>query len=215
MGESRQDLAEHRVKKRYAEWENFVSELLSRGLALVCMGAVVLLFAGCTSPGSPTSSKTLVIRWQRLVDETGGTCGRCGDTEQSLEEARRLLAASLKPLGVRVRVIKTQLTAAEFQLDPSESNRIWLDEETLETILGAKTGVSTCAGVCGGSPCRTTVVDGRSYETIPPELIVRAGLRAAADLLQPSAPPGACCPSSDVPARPIDPVFHPMPWLTQ
>ncbi len=190
------------------------SSLNASWASLACWGAVALLLGGCAGPGGSASDRTLVIRWQRLVDETGDTCGRCGNTERSIGEAQRLLAASLKPLGLRVRVVKTQLTAEQFKLDPSESNRIWIGEETLDTILGAKTGASACAGVCGGSPCRTTVIDGRSYETIPAELIVRAGLHVAANLLQPAAPPAACGPASNTPAKASDPDLQPMPWLS-
>lgn len=187
--------------------------LISTCISLACCGAAILLLGGCASAGGPAQDKTVVIRWQRLVDQAGDTCGRCGNTERSIDDAQRLLAASLKPLGMRVRVIKTQLTAGQFELDPSESNRIWIGEETLDTILGAKTGSSACAGVCGGSPCRTTVVDGQCYETIPAELIVRAGLHVAADLLQPVAPPSACGPASDAPAKASDLDLQPMPWL--
>ena len=189
---------------------------LFRCVGRVCCGAAAALaLVGCAAPGGPGQGKTLVIRWQRLVDEAGDTCGRCGTTERSIDEAQRLLTAALKPLGLRVWVIKTQLTAEQFELDPSESNRIWIGEEALDTILGAKTGASACAGVCGGSPCRTTVVDGQSYETIPAELIVRAGLRVAADLVQPAAPPAACGPASDAPAKASDPDLQPMPWLSR
>jgi hypothetical protein len=163
---------------------------------------VVLPLTGCANAGGGVQAKTLVIRWQRLVDKGGDTCGRCGSTERSIDEAQRLLAASL-------------LTAEQFKLDPSASNEIWIGAETLDTILNAKTGASACAGVCGGSPCRTTLVDGQSYETIPAELIVRAGLHAAADLLQPVAPPTACGPASDAPARANDPDLQPMPWLSR
>lgn len=179
----------------------------------VCGGAVVFL-AGCASPGGVNSESTLVIRWQRLVDNAGDTCDRCSGTERSIEQARRTLAASLKPLGLQVRVIKAQLTAEQFKLDPSESNRIWIGEETLETILGAKSGTSTCSGCCGDSPCRTTVVDGQSYETIPPELIVRAGLRVAANLVQPPGSSAVGNPASDAPAKTSDADLQPMPWLS-
>ena len=191
------------------------SSLNARWAGLACWGAVALLLGGCASPAGPAQDKTLVIRWQRLADEAGDTCGRCANTERSITDAQRLLAASLKPLGIRVRVIKTPLTAEQFKLDPSESNRIWIGEEPLDAILGAKTGASACAGVCGGSPCRTTLVDGKSYETIPAELIVRAGLRVAADLLEPVAPPAACGPASDAPAKASDPDLQPMPWLSR
>jgi hypothetical protein len=190
------------------------SSRIVKWASLGCWVCVAFLLGGCASPGGLAQDKTLVIRWQRLVDDSGDTCGRCGSTEQSIDEARRLLAASLKPLGMRVRVVKSQLTAAQFKFDPSESNRIWIGEETLDTILGAKTGTSACAGVCGGNPCRTTVVDGQSYETIPAELIVRAGLRVAADLLKPVAPPAARNPASAAPAKASDADLQPMPWLS-
>jgi len=174
---------------------------ISTSHCLACFAAVLLLLVvGCVSPDSPSANsaavseaagskdvagKTLVVRWQRLLDTGGSTCDRCGETERSVDEAHRLLAASLKPLGIHVSLVKAQLSPERFKLDPGESNRIWIAEQPLETILGAKSGMSRCGGCCGDSACRTTVVDGRTYETIPPELIVRAGLKAAADLVQP------------------------------
>jgi hypothetical protein len=115
---------------------------------------------------------------------------------------------------MQVRVIKSPLTSAQFKLDPSESNRIWIGDETLENILGAKAGTSTCSGCCGDSPCRTTVVDGQSYETIPPELIVRAGLRVAADLVRPVGSSTAGNAASASPAQASDADLQPMPWLS-
>ncbi len=70
-------------------------------------------------------------------------------------------------------------------------NRIWIAGQPLEEIIGAQTGVSRCGGCCGDSDCRTTVVDGRAYETIPPELIVRAGLEVAANMIRPASPSSA------------------------
>ncbi len=170
---------------------------------LMCLGAgVVLRLAGIPNrerdlrlplnPSSVVPEKVLTIRWQRLQDTAGQTCNRCGNTEQTIEQAQQLLATALKPLGLRVSIEKSVLTPAQFALDPTQSNRIWIGEEPLETILGAKTGISQCAGVCGTSSCRTIVVDGRTYEAIPPELIIRAGLKVAADMIQPkdTAP---CC----------------------
>lgn len=186
--------------------------LISRSWLVCCGAAAVLPLAGCASPAQ---NKTLVIRWQRLVDDKGATCDRCGNTEHSIDEAQRLLTACLKPLGMRVQVSKTSLTAEQFTRDPSESNRIWVGDSPLEKILDAKTGDSPCCGSCGDSNCRTMVVDGRTYETIPSELIVRAGLRAAADLVEPAAPVKSCCPSGDAPTESEDSKLQPMPWLSQ
>lgn len=167
--------------------------LISKRLGLACCGAAAVLpLAGCANRAQ---DKTLVIRWQRLVDGKGATCDRCGNTERSIDQAQRLLTASLKPLGMRVQVSKTTLTTEQFKRDPSESNRIWIGDAPLDKILDVKTGDSPCCGSCGDSNCRTLEVDGRTYESIPPELIVRAGLRVAANLVQPAAPIEKCCPS--------------------
>ncbi|HVP13167.1 MAG TPA: DUF2703 domain-containing protein [Phycisphaerae bacterium] len=162
----------------------------TRGLYLAHAATVLMLATGCAGPtgGFPNSAaaRTLTIHWQRLTESGGDTCGRCENTERSIEEARRLLTASLRPLGLRVTVVKARLTPEQFKLDPSQSNRIWIAERSLEEILGAKPGVSRCSGCCGESDCRTTIVDGRVYETIPPELIVRAGLKVAANMIEPA-----------------------------
>ena len=159
----------------------------------VSFAAIALLCgAGCLGPrgesSDPAAAKALVIRWVRLVDTGGSTCDRCGGTERSIDEAHQLLATSLNPLGILVSLEKVQLSPERFKLNPSESNRIWIADQPLETILGAKSGMSQCGGCCGDSACRTTVVDGRTYETIPPELIVRAGLKVAANMIQPASP---------------------------
>ena len=186
---------------------------ISNGVGLACCAAAAVLpLAGCASSAQ---EKTLVIRWQRLVNEKGETCDRCGNTERSIDEAHRLLAASLKPLGMQVTLEKTPLTLAQFKLELSESNRIWVGDAPLEKILDAKTGESPCCGSCGDSNCRTVIVDGRTYETIPPELIVRAGLRVAADLVQPAAPARSCCPSGDSPKETADTNLQPMPWMSK
>lgn len=141
---------------------------------------------------------TLHIRWQRLVGEHGRTCERCGATEAAVDVAAGRLARSLGTLGIEVAVDKGTLDDATFRADPSASNRIWLAGEPLEAWLGAETGESACCGSCGDAACRTVAVDGTTYEAIPPELIVRAGLLAGARLLAPVpaaavASAGSCC----------------------
>ncbi len=186
-------------------------------LNIVGLGLYILpvLFMGCANPGHRPSDATLTIRWQRLINDAGDTCDRCGETERSIAEAERLLTASLRPLGMNVRVVKTQLTAAEFKRDPSASNRIWIGDNSLEAVLGAQTGTSPCDGACGGSPCRVTVVDGQSYEVVPAELIIRAGMRVAADLVRPPKRPMGCCPPGGTCPTPAGSDLQPMPWLTQ
>jgi hypothetical protein len=140
--------------------------------------------------------KPLHITWKRLVSE-GATCPRCGSTEGNLTSAVTKLDAALRPLGVRP-VLETQtIDAATYRATPSESSRIWIDGKPMEDWLGAREGNSPCCDVCGDTPCRTMEVDGRIYEAIPEELIVKAALLASSQMIgSGSAQPASSCCSS-------------------
>lgn len=133
--------------------------------------------------------KKLKIVWQRLVDERGQTCDRCGTTETAVKEAVQMLKRALKELGIDVVLEKKILRPSTFLKDPLESNRIWVAGKPIEKWLSATSGQSRCCSTCGDSDCRTVTVDGNTYEAIPAELIVKAGLLAGAQLLH--GEPGA------------------------
>lgn len=138
--------------------------------------------------------KTLPILWKRLVDE-GETCPRCGSTQQSVTTAVAKLESALAPLGIRP-VLETQaIDAAAFRIAPAESNRIWIGGKPMEEWLGARAGNSPCCEVCGDLPCRTMEVDGRTYEAIPEDLIVKAAMVAASRLVgaEAATAPSSCC----------------------
>jgi hypothetical protein len=144
----------------------------------------------------------LTIRWQRLLAE-GQTCPRCRTTETEVEKAVALLTQSLGPLDIEIILEKKALSVEEFKQDFLQSNMIWLNDRTLEDWLGGKTGQSQCCDVCGPDDCRTVGVGDKVYETIPAELLVQAGLLAAARLLGKVASSGdsaesreksRCCP---------------------
>ena len=120
--------------------------------------------------------KTIKIVWQRLVDEQGQTCPRCGATEQELHKALRFLAKSLLPLGIAFSLETRALESQEFDQDPSQSNRLWIDNKPLEKWVKAEPGASPCCGPCGEAECRTLTVEGKTLETIPAELIIKAAL---------------------------------------
>jgi len=128
--------------------------------------------------------KTLTIRWQRLVSE-GETCPRCGATEKEMDKALQTLGQSLNPLGIKVALEKQELKPDEFQKDPLQSNRIWVEGRSLEEWLGLKVGQTPCCKTCGDAECRTVEAAGQVYESIPAELIVKAGLLAASRLVSP------------------------------
>lgn len=139
--------------------------------------------------------KTLTIRWQRLVDEHGQTCDRCGATEAAVTRAAADLRQALHILGIEVRLETSALSPARFAQAPLESNRLWIDDVPLEQWLGASTGASRCCSACGDASCRTLSVADMTYEAIPAELIIKAGLLAVARL--PDPVPARCCAPAD------------------
>ena len=124
--------------------------------------------------------KTLTISWQRLVNESGQTCARCMDTGSTVENACNKLKKSLVELDIKVELKKEVLDLSIFTKDPLQSNRIWIEGKPLEEWIGATVGKSQCCEVCGDSECRTISIDQNTFEIIPEELIIRAGLLAAA-----------------------------------
>ncbi|MFA6147888.1 MAG: DUF2703 domain-containing protein [bacterium] len=170
------------------------------------IGLLVLLVlsACCAIPARGAiggeQMNVLQIRWIRLVDEKGRTCDRCGTTETAVEEAVNKLKGSLKGLGIDVTLEKSAISPSEFSKDTLQSNRIWINGKPIEEWLWATSGQSKCCTVCGESDCRTVTVGGKTYEAIPSELIVKAGLHAAAELLH-DKPVSPCCPPAEPPKK--------------
>ena len=165
---------------------------------------VIAAFGSCVAqckrgktavPPVQLEQQTLQIRWQRLVDQKGKTCERCGATEQELQKAFRTLSRSLAPLGIKISLNKEKLDPETFAQDVSRSNRIWIGEKSIEKLLGARVGKSACGDCCEISgkqavKCRTLKMGKNTYEVVPASLIVRAGLIAASELIitDPTAP---------------------------
>ncbi len=185
---------------------------------LVAIFVSVILVGCCaidrTGIREDNDMKNLTIRWQRLVDEDGQTCERCGATEKEVQKAFQSLKQSLAPLGIKVTLEEKALDPATCAKDISQSNRIWVGERPLEEWLDAEVGKSPCATCCEelGSDveCRTVEVEGHTYETIPADLIIKAGLLAASQTLSArpkesrcevrtstKMPSSSCCPESD------------------
>lgn len=126
--------------------------------------------------------KTLTVRWKRLVNEQGRTCERCGLTGETIQSAVNKLKKALVELGIEVTVKTEALDFPMFSREPLESNRIWIGEKPLEKWIGADVGQSHCCDVCTGSDCRTISIGNNTFEEIPEQLIIQAGLLAAAEL---------------------------------
>lgn len=133
----------------------------------------------------------LKINWQRLVSNSE-TCPRCGSTEDNLEKAVSRLKESIKPLGLNLKFNKEKLSVEEFKESPLESNKIIINDKPLEYWINGTVGESECCDVCGPTDCRTVTVNGDTYEEIPPELIIKAGLIAASNMIEDSSS-NSCC----------------------
>jgi len=168
------------------------------------LAIMAVAIAGCSreqsAPVKGDSNMVLAVNWQRLVTDAGRTCDRCGSTEDEFHRAIVTLRESLRPLGIDVESTETALTPEEFAGDTIASNRILIRDRTVEEWLGGEVGQSPCESCCtavgAGVECRAVLVDGTTYEAVPAELIVRAGLVAASVLLQESQS-SPCCPGSD------------------
>lgn len=139
----------------------------------------------------------LIIEWQRLMSD-GRTCPRCGSTEEEVNKAVDLLRQSLAHLDVGVVLEKIELSDEQFKKEPLQSNAIWINDRLLEDWLGGQADQSPCCDVCGPKECRTMIMGDDVYEVIPAEMVVKAGLLAAAQIrggeTSGRAPSKECCP---------------------
>jgi len=127
--------------------------------------------------------KMLTIRWQRLVNENNKTCPRCGETGETVTTVFKKLKKALAELDIEVELVKEALDFSIFTKDPLQSNCIWIGGRLLEEWIDGTTGKSKCCDTCGDSECRTISVGKNTFESIPENLIIRAGLLAAAELV--------------------------------
>lgn len=127
--------------------------------------------------------RTLPIVWQRLVSPQGTTCPRCQETGEEVRRAVAQLRTALEPLGISPVLEERAIDRAAFTREPLQSNRVLIAGEPLDHWLGGRTGSSRCCNECGDKDCRTLEVEGQSYDVVPEALVIRAGLAAAAHLL--------------------------------
>ena len=130
--------------------------------------------------------KTLPIVWQRLVSAQGSTCPRCHSTGEEVQRAVEKLKLALEPLGVAPELQVKEIDEVAFLKDSLQSNQILIGGQSIEHWLGGQTGSSRCCNECGDNDCRTVEIGGQSYEVIPEDLLVRAGVIAAARMLDPT-----------------------------
>jgi hypothetical protein len=157
-------------------------------ILFVSILGIFLFFVDVSVSGKENvKMKTLKIKWQRLVYSGDKTCERCKATGNEVRNAAEKLKTSLKPLGIKVVLDEKALSIDACAKDISQSNRIWIAERPLEEWLSAKVGKSLCSTCCGelgeNVECRTVAIGGKIYEAIPANLVIQAGLLAAAEII--------------------------------
>lgn len=130
--------------------------------------------------------KSLPIVWQRLVDSEGQTCDRCSATYDGLRQAVAKLDEVLRPLDINITFETREIDIDSFTADPSQSNRIWIAGKPIEEWIGASVASSQCCSICRDSECRTVELGHDVFEIIPSELVLKAALIAASQLVEPS-----------------------------
>jgi hypothetical protein len=169
-------------------------------LAILVIAIVAL--AGCgretgeiesKAPQAQPEAKVLTVAWHKILDEDGSVCDLSVDTEavvkQACDELRRVLA----PDGVDV-VVKTLSPAKEDGAD-CLCNRVLIQGRYVDEWLGAEVTKASCSGCPNQAGCTEGTAPtvtcagkthmtyrGKTYEIIPSNFIVMAGMIAAADL---------------------------------
>lgn len=128
--------------------------------------------------------KKLTIQWQRLLNDKNQTCPRCSETGETVNTVVLKLKSALAELGIEVELIQKSIDFLVFKNNPLQSNSILINGKLLEDWIGGETGKSKCCDVCGDSECRTISFGENTFESIPENLIIKAGLLAAAELIE-------------------------------
>ena len=177
-----------------------------------CLVLIIVGLLTFSKASKGEEMKVLTIRWQRLVDEMGNTCERCNSTGDNVKKAYNILQESLMPLTIEVKLEEKVLDPDACAKDILESNRVWINDRPLEEWLNTNAGKSPCDFCCDkfgdDIECRTIIMKENNYEDIPVELLLKACLLAASELINiesqssccesnnEQSPPGPCCPQN-------------------
>ncbi|HOI12957.1 MAG TPA: putative zinc-binding protein [Methanoculleus sp.] len=136
---------------------------------------------GCgTDCGCEGSTDTLVVEWRHIGRDIENTCGRCGETGKAVRETVDRIRAVLEDAGITVKFVENVLPHDAV----ADSNSILFNgvplEDLIEGMEVTSTPCASCACITGQDDveCRAVEYGGERYESIPPELIARAVLKA-------------------------------------
>jgi len=127
--------------------------------------------------------KNLTIEWRHLDIEKDGvasTCVRCNDTGEELADVVKALSLECGLKGTEISFKETKLAPS----DVAQSNLVLFNgipiEEVLPGAFASKNECQSCCDLIGSqTDCRTIEYNGKTYETIPAELIRQAACAVA------------------------------------
>ncbi|MBN1194186.1 MAG: DUF2703 domain-containing protein [Methanomicrobiaceae archaeon] len=122
----------------------------------------------------------LIVEWRHIGNDVENTCGRCGETGRAVLDVIKNIRPVLEEEGITVRMVETVLENEAI----ADSNSILFNGVRLEDLIEGMEVTSTpccsCACFTGKDDveCRAVEYNDERYESIPPELIARAALKA-------------------------------------
>lgn len=164
----------------------------------VLLGIWILISLPCAvraQDSGPDMDRTLVICWQHVVCQNDDPCERCINTPLEIQQAFEDLKSSLAGLGITVTYEEKKIT--------EHDEHIYINDRDIIDLIKGEHVTTTCAECLDdqGNPrtCNALKLGEDTYEVIPAELIVKAGLTAASELI--TAEPQPPCGEEKTPCK--------------
>lgn len=160
--------------------ENHVGASVKKLLAILLAGFIIA--AGTTTVDA---KPLLYLQWQKASAEKCSDCDKCVTNVKEVKAAYKTLKRELADKGVKVKLREIK-HANMAPATPSASN-MWVGDVPLELWLDARAETKPCGGCeknpAGGMLHSSLVVNGQTYDSVPANLMVQAGHKAADHLL--------------------------------
>jgi hypothetical protein len=179
-------------------------------LAILMLVAIVLVGCGretekidMEATGAKDVAQVIKLAWHKVTQDDGTICPLSTDTQAQVELAAEELRSTLAPNGVDV-VVET-LTPEKVEGQECLCNRVLVQGRFVDEWLGAEIARTPCSGCPNQAGCATgsgsgracggqtaLIYQGRAHDIVPANLIVMAGMIAAADLTGETITYGGC-----------------------
>ena len=150
-------------------------------VCLLFMVATVL--AGDKTTINVTEKKTakeVVVAWNKCVDKDAKPINCCGISEEQLKKAITMMEES----GVKVALKVQQMTMDAEHKSCSAMPKATFNGKTMAELLNGEQVMAKCSKACAGheggkAECEMLKIGDKTYETIPAEMIAKAGILAS------------------------------------